>query len=122
MYKALLEKDSTYEGIFFVGVKTTGVFCRPTCNARKPKIENVEFFPSTHEALLNGYRPCLVCHPIEYKGKIPQWMKPLSEELEKNPSLRLKDYDLLQRGLNPSRVRRWFKKNIGMTFQTYLRT
>ncbi|MDO8550760.1 MAG: Ada metal-binding domain-containing protein, partial [Ignavibacteria bacterium] len=44
MYNALLNKDSSFEGIFFVGVKTTGVFCRLTCNARKPKEENVDFF------------------------------------------------------------------------------
>lgn len=43
-YNALLKKDSNYEGVFFVGVKTTGVFCRPTCPARKPKFENCEFF------------------------------------------------------------------------------
>lgn len=43
-YQALLEKSSEYEGIFYVGVKTTGVFCRPTCPARKPKFENCEFF------------------------------------------------------------------------------
>ena len=44
MYNALLNKDSSYEGSFFAGIKTTGIFCRPTCTARKPKKENVEFF------------------------------------------------------------------------------
>ena len=44
MYRALVEKNSEFEGIFFAGVKTTGIFCRPTCRARKPKKENVEFF------------------------------------------------------------------------------
>ncbi|MGB5528511.1 MAG: Ada metal-binding domain-containing protein, partial [Ignavibacteriaceae bacterium] len=58
MYNALLKKDSSFEGIFFVGVKTTGVFCRPTCTARKPKKENVDFFPTVKEALQYGYRPC----------------------------------------------------------------
>ncbi len=42
MFKALLEKDKTFEGQFIVGVKTTGIFCRPSCTARKPKKENVE--------------------------------------------------------------------------------
>ena len=51
MYNALLQKDSKFEGIFFIGVKTTGIFCRPTCTAKKPKKENVEFFPSTRDAL-----------------------------------------------------------------------
>ncbi len=44
LYRALLNKDSSFEGIFIVGVKTTGIFCRPTCTARKPKKENIEFF------------------------------------------------------------------------------
>jgi len=121
MYTALLEKDSTYEGIFFVGVKTTGIFCRPTCTARKPKKQNVEFYPSTHEALLHGYRPCKICHPLGQQGEYPQWLKPLMDEIEVHPELRLKDQDLRERGIDPARLRRWFKKNHGMTFQAYLR-
>ncbi len=122
MYTALLEKDSTYEGIFFAGVKTTGIFCRPTCTARKPKQQNVEFFPSTHQALLHGYRPCKICHPMGQRGEYPQWLKPLMGEIEAQPELRLKDSDLRARGIDPARVRRWFKKHHGMTFQAYLRT
>jgi methylphosphotriester-DNA--protein-cysteine methyltransferase len=45
MYRALARRDPAYEGVFFTGVKTTGIFCRPTCRAKKPKPENVEFFP-----------------------------------------------------------------------------
>ena len=51
MYRALIERDSSYEGVFYLGVRTTGIFCRPTCPAKKPKQENVEFFGSTREAL-----------------------------------------------------------------------
>jgi len=58
MYNAFLRKDSSFEGIFFVAVKTTGIFCRPICSARKPKRENVEFLPDSHEALCRGYRSC----------------------------------------------------------------
>ena len=50
-YKALLDKNGEYEGLFFVGVITTGVFCRPTCPARKPNFENCEFFRTAKEAL-----------------------------------------------------------------------
>lgn len=53
-YKALVEKDSSFEGTFIVGVKTTGIFCRPICTARKPKRKNVEFFTSTAEAIKKG--------------------------------------------------------------------
>lgn len=122
MYDALVNKDSNFEGLFFVGVKTTGIFCRPTCTARKPKKENVEFFPSTREALLHGYRPCKLCHPLGYKGAAPEWLLPVMDEIDGQPDVRLKDSDLKRRGIDPNRVRRWFKKNHGMTFQTYLRT
>ena len=50
MYNALLKKDSHYDGIFFVGVKTTGIFCRPTCTARKPMQKNVEFAKNVSDA------------------------------------------------------------------------
>jgi AraC family transcriptional regulator of adaptative response/methylated-DNA-[protein]-cysteine methyltransferase len=56
MYTALLNKDSNYEGIFFAGIITTGIFCRPSCTARKPKQENVEYFSSGNEALQYGYK------------------------------------------------------------------
>ncbi|TMP97279.1 MAG: XRE family transcriptional regulator, partial [Verrucomicrobia bacterium] len=44
MYRALLKRDASFEGIFLVGVRTTGIFCRPTCTAKKPARENVDFF------------------------------------------------------------------------------
>ena len=121
MYNALQNKDSRFEGIFFSGVKTTGIFCRPTCTARKPKIGNVEFFESAADALLQGYRPCRICNPLGYRGAIPDWLKSRLDEINENPDIRLKDQDLKQRGIEPSRVRRWFKNNLGLTFQAYLR-
>ena len=122
MYRALVDRDSSYEGIFFVAVRTTGIFCRPTCTARKPKRENVEYYPSSREALLHGYRPCKICRPLGAKGEVPGWLGPLLDEVDRDPAIRLKDADLRERGLEPNRVRRWFKANHGMTFQTYLRT
>jgi AraC family transcriptional regulator of adaptative response/methylated-DNA-[protein]-cysteine methyltransferase len=121
LYTALLHRDSTFEGIFVVGVKTTGVFCRPTCRARMPKRENVEFFHSAQEALSHGYRPCKICTPLEYKGSPPGWLRPLLDEINASPHVKLKDSHLRERGLDPSRVRYWFKKQHGMTFQGYLR-
>lgn len=121
-YSALSRRDSAFEGIFVVGVKTTGVFCRPTCSARMPKRENVEFFSSAREALAHGYRPCKICTPMKYQGTPPDWIKPLLNELTVAPTLKLRDRDLKERGLEPSRVRYWFKKQYGITFQGYLRS
>src|SRR5439155_954783 len=72
MYRALVNRDSSFEGIFFVGVRTTGIFCRPTCTAKKPAQENVDFFASSSEALESGYRPCLRCHPMEPGKRTPE--------------------------------------------------
>ncbi len=121
MYKALVDKDVSYEGTFIAAVKTTGIFCRPTCTARKPKKENVEFYSTTKEAILKGYRPCKVCNPLEKLGETPNYIKNILKELNDNPSLRFKDWDLTQQGVEPSKIRRWFLKNHGITFQAYQR-
>lgn len=121
MYDALLNKDASYEGIFFAGIKTTGIFCRPTCTARKPKKENVEFFSTTKDAILKGYRPCKICRPLELPGATPDHIKEILNELTENPSLKFKDWDLKQRGVEPNTLRRWFLKNHGITFHAYQR-
>jgi AraC family transcriptional regulator of adaptative response/methylated-DNA-[protein]-cysteine methyltransferase len=121
MYNALLKKDSSFEGIFFVAVKTTGIFCRPTCTARKPKRENVEFFPTSRDAIIHGYRPCKVCSPLELMGKTPNDIMKLIKEINENTSMKINDYELRKRGLEPNKIRRWFKKNHNMTFQSYQR-
>ncbi len=122
MYSALVEKDHSFEGSFIFGVKTTGIFCRPTCTARKPKVENIEYFSSTKEALDHGYRPCKVCRPMELYGETPAWIKGILNEIKTNPDVKLKDYDIRKKGIDPARVRRWFKKYHGITFHAYLRS
>ncbi len=121
MYNALLNKDEEFEGQFIVGVKTTGIFCRPSCTARKPKKENVEFFETTKAALASGYRPCKVCKPLQLSGEIPEEIKTILKDIEETPSEKITDYTLVKRGIEPNRVRRWFLKNHGMTFQSYQR-
>jgi len=56
MRRAFLGGDASYDGVFYTGVRTTGIFCRPSCTARKPRPENVEFFATPREALFSGYR------------------------------------------------------------------
>jgi AraC family transcriptional regulator, regulatory protein of adaptative response / DNA-3-methyladenine glycosylase II len=62
-YRALATRDARFDGRLFVGVKTTGIYCRPICPARTPKRENVTFWPSAAAAQDAGYRPCLRCRP-----------------------------------------------------------
>jgi AraC family transcriptional regulator, regulatory protein of adaptative response / methylated-DNA-[protein]-cysteine methyltransferase len=121
MEKAFLNKDATYDGTFFSGVRTTGIFCRPSCTARKPLPGNVSYFSTAREALFAGYRPCLRCRPMEAGGSHPEWIRGLLANIENAPEMRWKDADLRERGLEPERVRRYFSKRFGMTFQAYCR-
>lgn len=121
MYEASLQKDASFEGVFFMAVKTTGIFCRPSCTARKPKFENVEFFTLAKDAMLNGYRPCKVCKPLVQLGETPEYIQSLIDYLQQNPDVKLKDCDIRQRGIEPATLRRWFKQHYNMTFQAYQR-
>lgn len=121
MYDALVRKDPGFEGIFFACVRSTGIFCRPTCTARKPKPENVEFVGSIQEALHRGYRPCRVCRPLAAGDGEPPWLSELVSDILAQPEIRLHDQDLRARGLEPAQVRRTFKRRFGMTFHAYQR-
>src|SRR5438309_4975485 len=75
MRTAFLRSDATYDGVFYTGVTSTGIFCRPSCPARKPRVENVEFFESVQNAMFAGYRPCLRCRPLDTSH--PEWVERL---------------------------------------------
>jgi len=66
MYARLLASDESYNGRFFTGVLTTGIYCLPSCKARKPKAENVRFFPTCEAAREAGLRACRKCHPDDF--------------------------------------------------------
>jgi AraC family transcriptional regulator, regulatory protein of adaptative response / methylated-DNA-[protein]-cysteine methyltransferase len=121
MYQIIVDKDASFEGIFVTAVKTTGIFCKPNCTARKPKRENVEFFSTVNVALSRGYRPCKVCQPMKLLGETPPEIQALLRDIEAQPFVKIRDHDLHTRGLEPHTVRRWFKKQYQMTFQAYQR-
>ena len=121
MYKAFVERDSQFNGVFFVGVKTTKIFCRPNCPARKPKRENVEFFGNAKAALFAGYRSCKRCFPLQPQSQLPKPLESLVDLLDQESPPKLREQDLRDRGLEPSTVRRQFQKHLGMTFHQYQR-
>jgi AraC family transcriptional regulator of adaptative response/methylated-DNA-[protein]-cysteine methyltransferase len=121
MYKAIAERNRDFVGVFFVAVKTTGVFCLPGCPARTPLRKNVEFFARAADALYAGYRPCKVCRPMDAGEMPPAWIEPVLKAIEGKPTERLKDRDIRALGIAPERARRWFKSRYGMTFQGYHR-
>ena len=121
MRQAVRARDASYDGVFFIAVKTTGVFCRPSCPARRPQPRNVEYFPAVQDALRSGYRPCKRCRPMEANGRAPDWVRTLLQHLETAADRPLGDKDLRAMAIEPARARRYFKEHYGMTFQTYQR-
>ena len=83
-YEAYRSRDTSYDGVLFVGIKSTGIYCRPICPARRASAKNCDFFESAAEAEAAGYRPCLVCHPERKRwaltcGPTPAPLCPLKE-------------------------------------------
>lgn len=120
-YQALVRRDADYLGVFFVGVKTTLVFCISTCRARKPKKENVEFFSDFKDALETGYRPCKICKPTQNANQPPDEVEKAIQLVKQSPKEKVTDFDLKTQNISPTLVRRWFKKHYGITFQAYQR-
>lgn len=121
MWNAVVKRDRGYEGIFFLGVRTTGIFCRPGCPARTPLKENVEFFHDPSAAMHAGYRACQRCKPLHSAGKVPTHVEMLRKLVEADPATRLSEQSLVGMGIDPSTARRQFKRYFGMTFHAYQR-
>jgi len=122
MERAVYERDASYDGAFFVAVRTTNIFCRPSCPARKPLAENMRFYRTAREALFAGFRPCRRCRPLATQGQPPDWVAGLLERVEKSPSRRVRDAELRRLGIDPARARRYFQRHFGLTFQGYCRS
>jgi len=120
-YDIFARRDERYEGAFFMAVKSTGIFCRPGCPARTPKLENCEFFDKAESAVSAGFRPCKRCHPMNQPGEASALIKTLINLVESEPECRWSERELQARGIDPSTARRHFKARFGMTFATYVR-
>jgi AraC family transcriptional regulator of adaptative response / DNA-3-methyladenine glycosylase II len=70
-YAIFCSHDARFDGRVFIGVKTTGIYCRPVCRVRTPRAENCLFFPSAAAAEAQGFRPCLKCRPERVPGEAP---------------------------------------------------
>ena len=120
MAEAWQRRDTGYDGLFVFGVKTTGIFCRPSCPSQ-PKRESLEFFADCGTAVRAGYRPCKRCQPELAHGQPPDWAARLMATAAENPDRRIASTDLRAMGIAPEKARRWFQKNHGMTFAAWCR-
>jgi AraC family transcriptional regulator, regulatory protein of adaptative response / methylated-DNA-[protein]-cysteine methyltransferase len=121
METAFAQRDQSYDGLFYVGVRSTGIFCRPSCPARKPLPANTDYLTSLRDALLAGFRPCKRCRPLDANGRPPRWVEELLQTVAHAPAERLRDDELRTRGVDPARARRYFRSNFGLSFQAYRR-
>ncbi len=120
-YQALIDKNTEYEGIFYVGIKTTRVFCRPTCSRKKPKFDNCEFYQTAQEALLASFKPCKRCRPLSHPSYTSTLVHALMEAVERNPEKRWMDQDFQEFSVTAKTARRHFQKRFGITFIAYAR-
>jgi AraC family transcriptional regulator of adaptative response / methylphosphotriester-DNA alkyltransferase methyltransferase len=114
--------DSSYDGFFYTAVKTTGIYCRPSCTARKPKKENVTFFPTAKDAQNAGFRPCKRCQPnvINFDPKME-----LVKHAKAYINQHYKDKLTLEKiarhvGASPYHLDRLFKEKTSQTPRAYL--
>ena len=116
LYDALLARDPCYEGRAYVCVSSTGIFCRLTCPARKPKLENCSFYLTVGECIQAGYRACKRCHPMAPAAEAEPAIRLLLSALSERRDHRWSEPDIVRMGLDPSTVRRVFNRHFGMTF------
>ncbi|MCC2625431.1 MAG: 3-methyladenine glycosylase/8-oxoguanine glycosylase [Burkholderiales bacterium] len=125
-YRAHLAKDPRFDGKFFVAVKTTGIYCRPICPAKKAKLENLEFYIHAYQAEAAGFRPCLRCRPETASGSAA-WIGTCATTRR---ALRIMENSALERlsvkyladklGISPRWLRELFTQQLGANPQTIL--
>ena len=119
MRDAIAARDSSYDGRFYYGVITTGVFCRPSCAARPARPENLRFFASTQDALVGGFRPCKRCKPLELTAGLTRLIETarfIDAHADEAITLRTLAKEA---GLSESRLQRNFKAAFGISPKAY---
>ncbi len=122
-WNAIVNRDAAHDGNFFFGVVTTGVFCRPSCPARRPLRKNVRFYPSAAEAEGAGLRPCLRCSPTAPANSNPHAarVRDAARFIQEHSGEELSLASLArQAGLSPFHFQRSFKSVLGLTPRQYL--
>lgn len=125
LYTAFVAKDARFDGHFFVGISSTGIYCRPVCKARRPKMKNCTFYHTAAEAEKAGYRPCLLCRPELAPSKsitdtrVFQAVRMLEENCASGQSL---DELAAQMGYTSRHLRRIFVAEYNVSPVQYLQT
>ena len=119
MQQAIATRDKSYDGHFFYGVITTGIFCQPSCSSRPAKPENLRFFPSVEAAIVAGFRACKRCRPAEGNPHLARLVE-IARHIEAHADQSLTLASLAEiAGLSPSRLQRLFKEAFGVSPKVY---
>jgi len=120
-WQAIINNDISYDGQFYYAVKTTGIFCRPSCKSRAPKRENVALFMTAEQALSSHYRPCKRCKPTGHRLPDVEWITLVTAYIDNNymDHLTLGILAEISHG-SPFHLQRTFKKVIGITPVVYI--
>ncbi len=122
MYDAVISNDESYDTVFFYAVKSTGIYCRPSCKSKAPKVENIAFYKLAEEALEAGFRPCKRCRSdlLDYKPMkdIAEKLKTLIDDMFSEVAVLNNEIDKL--GLSRKRMVEVFKEEYGKTPSTYV--
>jgi len=116
MIEAMTRNDTAFDGEFYVGVHSTGIYCLPSCKAKLPKLENVVFYPTREEAITAGLRGCKRCKSEKYPDVLPGWLHSVLGYMRDHRAERLNEARLVEMtGVDISTVRRYFKSHLGKT-------
>ncbi|MDN4494743.1 bifunctional transcriptional activator/DNA repair enzyme AdaA [Ureibacillus aquaedulcis] len=121
MWEKIIDCDSKYDGLFFTAVKTTKIFCRPSCKSRKPKKVNVEFYYDIHEVEKAGFRACKRCQPQANHSPNKELVRTVIAFLVNHYKQKLELQDIADHaGVSIFYLERLFKKETSETPRTYL--
>jgi len=122
MLEAFKACDKFYDGKFYVAVKTTGIFCLPSCKARLPLEKNLTFYNTKQEAIDAGFRGCLRCRSEFYPDTNPKWLDIIKNFLDQSVDRKVSEDRLAQMaGTDISTIRRYFKYEYHLTPISYHR-
>ncbi|MFD2656555.1 bifunctional transcriptional activator/DNA repair enzyme AdaA [Gracilibacillus thailandensis] len=124
MWQATTACDPAYDGVFYYAVKTTGIFCRPSCKSKVPNRENVAFFSNADKAKTAGYRPCKRCRPdlsIKNYDPLEFILEDTMQLIESNYDEKMSLHEIASRiGVSRFHLNRIFKEKTGCTPRIYL--